>query len=131
MWCLEGSAAMLVRVKRSDPHEYFQIVRNRREGKRVRQTVATICGHVFCSLLAPVLRDAHFRRMERAGVTVGWADVPRDLNALTETVIAHDGKRFAVRSAAVGVAGKIAQCDGVRLPKAVRRIEEENAGTSA
>ena len=95
------------------------------------KTDATICGHVFCSFLALVLRDALFRRMERAGVTAEWADILRDLNALTETVIAHDGKRFAVRSAAVGVAGRIARCVGVRLPKAVRRIEEENAGTSA
>ena len=86
---------------------------------------------MFCSFLALVLRDELFRRMERAGVQAEWADVLRDLNALTETVIAHDGKRFAVRSATVGVAGRIAQCVGVRLPKAVRRIGEETAGTSS
>ena len=94
------------------------------------KTDATICGHVFCSFLALVLRDELFRRMERVGVKAEWADILRDLNALTETVIAHDGKRFAVRSAAAGVAGRIAQCVGVRLPKAVRRLEEENARTS-
>ena len=33
-------------------------------------------------------------------------------------------------SFAVGVAGRVAQCVGVRLPKAVHRIEEESAGTS-
>jgi len=95
------------------------------------RTDATICGHVFRPFLALVLRDELLRRMERAGVTAGWADILRDLNALTETVIAHDGKRFAVRSAAVGVASRIARCVGVRLPKAVRRIGEGNAGTSA
>ena len=94
------------------------------------KTDATICGHVFCSFLALVLRDELFRRMERVGVKAEWADILRDLNALTETVIAHDGKRFAVRSAAAGVVGRIAQCVGVRLPKAVRRLEEENARTS-
>ncbi len=94
------------------------------------KTDATVCGHVFCSFLALVLRDELFRRMERVGVKAEWADILRDLNALTETVIAHDGKRFAVRSAAAGVAGRIAQCVGVRLPKAVRRLEEENARTS-
>ena len=62
------------------------------------KTDATICGHVFCSFLALVLRDALLRRMERAKVTAEWADILRDLNALTETVFAHDGKRFAVRS---------------------------------
>ena len=96
----------------------------------LHRTDATICGHVFCSFLALVLRDELLRRMERAGVAAEWADILRDLNALTETVITHDGKRFAVRSAAVGVAGRIAQCVGVRLPKTVRRIEEEDAGTS-
>ncbi|MXW87643.1 MAG: hypothetical protein F4103_16090 [Boseongicola sp. SB0673_bin_14] len=40
-------------------------------------------------------------------------------------------KWFAMRSAAVGVADRIARCVGVRLPKAARRIEEESAGTSA
>ncbi len=30
---------MLVRVRRSGPHEYLQTVQNRRGGKRVRQTV--------------------------------------------------------------------------------------------
>ena len=51
----------------------------------------------------------------------------RALNALNDIVFAHDGKLFAVRSAAVGVAGGIAKGVGVRLPKAVRRIEEEYA----
>ena len=86
---------------------------------------------MFCSFLALVLRDALFRRTERAGVTAEWADILRDLIALTESVIAHDGRRFAARSAALGVAGRIGRCVGVRLPKAARRIEEENAGTSA
>ena len=85
------------------------------------KTDATICGRIFCSFLALVLRDELFRRMERAGVQAEWADILRALNALTETVIAHDGKRFAVRSATMGVAGKIAQRVGVRLPKIGQR----------
>ena len=47
----------------------------------------------------------------------------RDLNALTDTTIAYNGKTFAVRSKTVGVAGKIAQCIGVRLPNTVRQID--------
>ena len=64
------------------------------------------CGHVFCSFLALVLRDELFRRMDNAGVSAEWSDILRDLNALTETTIAYNGKSFAVRSNAVGVAGK-------------------------
>ena len=93
------------------------------------KTDATICGHVFCSFLALVLRDELFRRMDHAGVSAEWADILRDLNALTETMIAYNGKRFVVRSNAVGVAGKIAQCVGVRLPNTVRQIEMEEEHT--
>ena len=92
-------------------------------------TDATICGHVFCSFLALALRDELFRRMDNASVSAEWDDILRDLNALTETMITYNGKRFAVRSNAVGVAGKIAQCVGVRLPNTVRQIDIEEAHT--
>ena len=89
------------------------------------KTDATICGHVFCSFLALVLRDELYRRMDNAGVRAEWGDILRDLNALSETTIAYNGKSFAVRSNAVGVAGKIAQCVGVRLPNTVRQLDIE------
>ena len=89
------------------------------------KTDATICGHVFCSFLALVLRDELFRRMDNAGVAAEWDDILRDLNALTETAITYNGKTFVVRSNAVGVAGKIAQCVGVRLPNTVRQVDVE------
>ena len=93
------------------------------------KTDATICGHVFCSFLALVLRDELLRRMDHAGVNGEWNDILRDLNALTETTIAYNGKTFVVRSNAVGVAGKIAQCVGVRLPNTVRQLEIEEEDT--
>ena len=89
------------------------------------KTDATICGHVFCSFLALVLRDELFRRMDNAGVSAEWDDILRDLNALTETAITYNGKTFVVRSNTVGVAGKIAQCVGVRLPNTVRQLDDE------
>ena len=190
---------MFVRVKNVGPYQYLQIAENRREGKRVKQSIiatlgrldkltasgavdqllrsaarfdgmwvlrtnteltavevalrykqlwmveqlfrtakslldtrpifhktdATICGHVFCSFLALVLRDELFRRIDNAGVTAEWDDILRDLNALTETAITYNGKTFAVRSNAVGVAGNIAQCVGVRLPNTVRQVDVE------
>ena len=73
--------------------------------------------------LALVLRDALFRRMDEAGVTGEWNEILRDLNALTDTTIAYNGKTFAVHSKTVGVAGKITQCIGVRLPNTVRQID--------
>ena len=53
--------------------------------------------------------------MDNAGVRAEWNDILRDLDALNESTIAYHGKTFAVRSNVVGVAGKIAQCVGVRL----------------
>ena len=94
------------------------------------KTDATICGHVFCSFLALVLRDELFRRMDNAGVSAEWGDILRDLNALSDTTITYNGKSFVVRSNAVGVAGKIAQCVGVRLPNTVRKIEIEEGNTN-
>ena len=89
------------------------------------KTNATICGHVFCSFLALVLRDELVRRMDNAGVTAEWDEFLRDLNALTETAITYNGKTFAVRSTTIGVAGKIAQCVGIRLPNTVRHVDVE------
>ena len=48
-------------------------------------TDAAICRHVFCSFLAPVLRDELFRRMERAGVQAEWADILRACQRRLET----------------------------------------------
>ena len=89
------------------------------------KTDATICGHVFCSFLALVLRDELFRRIDSAGVSAEWGDILRDHNALTETAVTCNGKTFVVRSNAVGVAGKIAQCVGVTLPNTVRQVDVE------
>ena len=72
------------------------------------KTDATICGHVFCSFLALVLRDELFRRMDNAGVSAEWNDIVRGLDALTETTT-YNGKAFAVRSNAVGVAAQCVQ----------------------
>ena len=55
----------------------------------------------------------------------------RDLRALTDTVITHQGKTFAVRSSTVGVAGKIAQCLRVRLLSVVRQLGADVAAMAA
>ena len=57
------------------------------------------------------------RRRFRAGVRVFCQTLPTM------------AKTFAVRSNAVGVAGKIAQCVGVRLPNTVRQVDVEKEVT--
>ena len=51
--------------------------------------------------------------------------MPRDLRAVAETILTYEGKRFAVRSRPVGVAGKIVHCLRIRLPSVVRRLDDE------
>ena len=83
----------------------------------------TIRGHVFCSFLALVLQSELRRRMQAAGIEAEWADIRRDLNALTETEIEQDGKRFLVRSATQGSIVAILRCAGAQLPQTIRQIE--------
>ncbi len=54
----------------------------------------TIRGHVFCSFLALVLKAELEARIERLGQKASWPAVIADLEALTETEVAQDGRRF-------------------------------------
>lgn len=82
----------------------------------------TIRGHVFCSFLALVLRqELQARLAARGDDEVEWADVIRDLDALTVTEVEHQGKRFLLRSETRGVAGKACQAAGVALAPTVRQ----------
>ena len=94
-----------------------------RDAAHLHQCDETIHGHVFCSFLALVLQSELPRRMQAAGIEAEWADILRDLNALTETEIEQDGKRFLVRSATQGSIAAILRCAGARLPKTIRQVE--------
>ena len=81
----------------------------------------TIRGHVFCSFLALVLRkELQDRLAARGYADVEWADLIRDLDTLTVTEVAHQGKHFLLRSEAQGTCGKAFQAAGVALPPTVR-----------
>lgn len=88
----------------------------------------TIRGHVFCSFLALVLRkELQDRLRARGDEEVEWADIIRDLDALTVTEVEHHDKRFLLRSEARGVCGKAFQAAGVALPQTVRRVASGTA----
>jgi hypothetical protein len=82
----------------------------------------TIRGHVFCSFLALVLRKELQDRLEAKGHLLEWADVIRDLDALQETVVEQEGKRFVLRSEARGTCGAVFQAVGVALPPTIRQV---------
>lgn len=82
---------------------------------------ATIRGHVFCSFLALVLKQELERELEECGYSFEWADIKRDLKAMVETEISHNGKHFLVRSECQGTCGKVFQTVGVSFPPTIRK----------
>ena len=62
----------------------------------------TIRGHVFCSFLALVLRQALQSRLEERGHEFEWADAIHDLDRLHVVEVEHEGKRVPLRSEAEG-----------------------------
>jgi hypothetical protein len=84
----------------------------------------TIRGHVFCSFLALVLLKDLEAKLEARGWTVEWERLKRDLDDLQRFTLETRGKRFQVRTAPKGDAGKALQAAGVALwagPAALRR----------
>ena len=80
----------------------------------------TIRGHVFCSFLALVLKAALEERIAALGRSSSWPEIIADLDSLTETEIAYDGKRFVVRSPPRPAASLALRAAGVALPPTVR-----------
>jgi hypothetical protein len=83
----------------------------------------TIRGHVFCSFLALVLKIELEHRIAALGENGSWPEILSDLDALTETTIAQDGKRFVIRSAPRPAASLALRAAGVALPPTVRQID--------
>jgi len=82
----------------------------------------TIRGHVFCSFLALVMRKALQDRLEDNGYLLEWADVVRDLDALTEMEVHAGGKRYKLRSESRPATTKVFQSCGVALPPTIKQM---------
>lgn len=82
----------------------------------------TIRGHVFCSFLALVLRNALEQKLAEHGLKAEWADLLRDLDRLQEVEVEQDGKRLVLRTPVTGVAGSLFQATGVALPPNIREL---------
>jgi len=85
----------------------------------------TIRGHVFCSFLALVLLKDLDAKLEARGWTVEWERLKRDLDDLQRFTLETRGKRFQVRTAPKGDAGKALQAAGVSLGPVLRPCEDE------
>jgi hypothetical protein len=82
----------------------------------------TIRGHVFCSFLALVLKSELEQRIAALGRDGSWSAIRADLDSLTETEIAHDGRRFLVRAAPRPAASLALRAAGVALPPTVQAL---------
>ena len=82
----------------------------------------TIRGHVFCSFLALVLKIELEQRIAALGESTSWPKILSDLDALTETSMDQDAKRFLVRSAPRPAASLALRAAGVALPPTVQQI---------
>ena len=82
----------------------------------------TIRGHVFCSFLALVLKAELEARIEQLGQKGSWPAIIADLDALTETEVAQDDRRFLLRSAPKPAASLALRAAGVALPPTVQAI---------
>ena len=80
----------------------------------------TIRGHVFCSFLALVLKAALEERIAALGRYGSWPEIIADLDSLTETEIAYDGKRFVVRSPPRPAASLALPAAAIALPPTIR-----------
>jgi hypothetical protein len=83
---------------------------------------ATICGHVFCSFLALVLKSELEQRIAALGRDGSWSEIRADLDSLAETEIVHDGRPFLVRAAPRPAASLALRAAGVALPPTVQPL---------
>ena len=82
----------------------------------------TIRGHVFCSFVALVLKAELEARIAALGHTGSWPAIITDLDALTETEVEQDGRRFMLRSAPKHAASLALRAAGVALPPTVQAV---------
>ena len=82
----------------------------------------TICGHVFCSFLALLLKHDLESRMRQAGMQWEWAEVIRGLDNLHQVEANFQGRSFLFRSQLQANASAAIRASGVALPPTLREL---------
>ncbi len=85
----------------------------------------TIRGHVFCRFLALVMKAELDARIAAHGDKASWPAITADLDALTETEVEQDGRRFLLPSAASTALRAL----GVALPPRRRPLPQPDYDT--
>ena len=124
---LSALEAMLVYKQLWTVERTFRTTKSLLETRPIyHQLDQTIRGHVACSFLALVLKKELEDRTAAAdnSARASWPAVVADLDSLTETEVAQDGKRFLMRSAPRPAASLALAALGVALPPTLRQIAE-------
>lgn len=128
-WVLKTNTELSSKQVALKYKELWQVERVFRDMKSMLETRPifhrrdeTIRGHVFCSFLALVLRKELESRLNKTGHIFEWAHIKQDLEALQETYIEEDGKRFVIRSQSEGVCGHVFRATGVAMPVTIRQL---------
>jgi transposase len=82
----------------------------------------TIRGHVFCSILALVLKKELDKRLSQQNLDLEWEDIKRDLSALREVTLEEGSSRIVIRTVSRGVCSNVCKAVGVALPPAIRTL---------
>ena len=70
------------------------------------------------------LRDSKAARIADLGHTASWPAIIADLDALTETELEQDGRRFLLRAAPRPAASIAMRAAGVALPPTVQAVAD-------
>jgi hypothetical protein len=84
----------------------------------------TIRGHVCCSFLALMLRKALQDKLTAKGLSLEWADVLRDLDAMMQMALRIGDKAYLLRTDTQGTASQVFGACGVALPPTIREANE-------
>ena len=76
----------------------------------------------MASFLALVLKAELEARIAELGHTASWPAIIADLDALTETEVEQDGRRFRLRAAPRPAASLAMRAAGVALPPTVQAV---------
>src|SRR5215213_814540 len=90
---------------------------------------AAIRGHVFCSVLALILRQELDERCRTVGFRPEWGDVLRDLDRLQEVAISQGGRQMTLCTPATGTIGPLFKATGIALPPRIQATPPPQTGT--
>ena len=87
------------------------------------RTDATIRGHIFCTLLALVLRKELMDRLKARRLPLPeWQQVVDDLADLSEVEVEQDGRRALLRTAAGATIDPLCRAVGITLPPVFQEL---------